>query len=547
MIISRTPFRISFLGGGTDYPRWYRHHGGAVIATTIDKYCYLTCRYLPPFFEHRIRVVYSKIENCQTVDEVSHPSVREALKFLQVTRGVEIHHDGDLPARSGMGSSSAFTVGLLHALHALEGRMVSKHQLATEGIHVEQELLHETVGSQDQVATAYGGLNHIRFLPSGEISVRPIIMSADRLSEFNSWLMLFYTGIKRTASGVASTYVEDIEDRRRSMRILQDLVEEGLAVLSAGKDLRHFGELLHEAWLVKRGSRAAKSPTSGSMGSTHDAMDAGAIGGKLLGAGGGGFMMLFVPPDRHEQVQQKFDRLIHVPFKFESRGSEIVFFEPETDYSNEDLARQAIPHREVHGTLRRSGPFRRVNGGCNPWSETSRIYVAGSNTLIGAAILRRVEHHGYTQLCNRVQEEVDLTAAREVDAYFQRVRPEYVFFAAGKSRRHRGQRELPGRPDAGQPAVQHARGRFGPPHGVRKLLYLASSCSYPKLCPQPMRVADLISGPAGAHQRGLCRGEARRHQAVPGLPAAVSATTSSWGFRPTPSVRATISAWRIRT
>ena len=175
------------------------------------------------------------------------------MKYLQVTRGVEIHHDGDLPARSGMGSSSAFTVGLLHALHALEGRMVSKRQLATEGIHVEQDLLDETVGSQDQVATAYGGLNHIRFLPSGEISVRPIIMSADRVSEFNSWLMLFYTGIKRTASGVASTYVEDIEDRRRSMRILQDLVEEGLAVLSTGSDLRYFGELLHEAWLVKRG------------------------------------------------------------------------------------------------------------------------------------------------------------------------------------------------------------------------------------------------------------------------------------------------------
>ena len=356
MIISRTPFRISFLGGGTDYPRWYKRHGGAVIATTIDKYCYLTCRYLPPFFEHRIRVVYSKIENCQTVDEVSHPSVREALKFLQVTRGVEIHHDGDLPARSGMGSSSAFTVGLLHALHALEGRMVSKHQLATEGIHVEQELLHETVGSQDQVATAYGGLNHIRFLPSGEISVRPIIMSADRLSEFNSWLMLFYTGIKRTAAGVASTYVEEIEDRRRSMRILQDLVEEGLAVLSAGKDLRHFGELLHEAWLVKRGL-SGKVTNERVDGIYHDAMNAGAVGGKLLGAGGGGFMMLFVPPDRHAEVRQALDRLIHVPFKFESRGSEIVFFEPETDYSNEDLAREAIPIERFTELCEEAGRF----------------------------------------------------------------------------------------------------------------------------------------------------------------------------------------------
>jgi len=356
MIITRTPFRISFLGGGTDYPQWYRSHGGAVIATTIDKYCYLSCRYLPPFFEHRIRVVYSKIENCQTVDEVSHPSVREALKYLQMTRGVEIHHDGDLPARSGMGSSSAFTVGLLHALHALAGRMVSKHQLAHEGIHVEQELLRETVGSQDQVATAYGGLNHIRFLPSGEISVRPIIMSADRLSEFNSWLMLFYTGIKRTASGIAGTYVADIEDRRRSMRILQDLVEEGLSVLSTGSDLRFFGELLHEAWLVKRG--LSGKVTNDRVDAIYaDAMAAGAIGGKLLGAGGGGFMLLFVPPDRHEQVRQKFNRLFHVPFKFEFQGSQVVLFEPEVDYSSEDIARQGLPTESFQELCEESGCF----------------------------------------------------------------------------------------------------------------------------------------------------------------------------------------------
>ncbi len=356
MIITRTPFRISFLGGGTDYPRWYRNHGGAVIATSIDKYCYLTCRYLPPFFEHRIRVVYSKIENCHTVDEVSHPSVREALKYLGITRGVEIHHDGDLPARSGMGSSSAFTVGLLHALHALEGRMVSKRQLATEGIHVEQELLGETVGSQDQVATAFGGLNHIRFLPSGEISVRPIIMSADRVSELNSSLMLFYTGIKRTASGVASTYVEDIEDRRRSMRILQDLVEEGLAVLSTGADLQYFGELLHEAWLVKRdlSGRVTNDRVDGIY---ADALAAGAVGGKLLGAGGGGFMLLFVPPDRREQVRQKFNRLIHVPFKFESQGSQVVLFEPEVDYSSEDIARQGLPTETFQELCEETGCF----------------------------------------------------------------------------------------------------------------------------------------------------------------------------------------------
>src|SRR5689334_12165927 len=168
MIICRTPFRLSFFGGGTDYPVWYRQHGGAVLATSIDKYCYLTCRFLPPFFEHRLRVVYSKIENCHTIDEITHPAAREVLRFLDVTRGVEIHHDGDLPARSGMGSSSAFTIGLLHALHALHGRMVGKHQLTMEGIHVEQDILKENVGSQDQVMAAYGGLNHVRFLTSGE-------------------------------------------------------------------------------------------------------------------------------------------------------------------------------------------------------------------------------------------------------------------------------------------------------------------------------------------------------------------------------------------
>src|SRR5258706_1689175 len=166
MIICRTPFRISFFGGGTDYPSWYRLHGGAVLAATIDKYCYLTCRYLPPFFEHRIRVVYRKIENCKTVEEISHPAVREALKYLAIERGVELHHDGDLPARSGMGSSSAFTVCLLNALHALRGAMATKQQLAGEAIHIEQDVLQETVGSQDQVMAAHGGLQPVKFQPA---------------------------------------------------------------------------------------------------------------------------------------------------------------------------------------------------------------------------------------------------------------------------------------------------------------------------------------------------------------------------------------------
>src|SRR5581483_7828534 len=225
VIICRTPFRISFFGGGTDYPDWYRTHGGAVLAATIDKYCYLTCRYLPPFFEHRIRLVYRRIETCRTVEEIEHPAVRETLKFLNVDRGIELHHDGDLPARSGMGSSSAFTVGLLHALRALRGEMPTKKQLAREAIHIEQEVLRETVGSQDQVMAAHGGLRHVRFLPNGEIVAAPVVLPPARVAELQAHLMLFYTGLVRTASDVAKTYVEEIDSRRRQLRLMQEFVE----------------------------------------------------------------------------------------------------------------------------------------------------------------------------------------------------------------------------------------------------------------------------------------------------------------------------------
>jgi D-glycero-alpha-D-manno-heptose-7-phosphate kinase len=252
MIISRTPFRISFFGGGTDYPAWYRDHGGTVLGATIDKYCYLTCRYLPPFFKHRIRVVYSQIENCQVVDEIAHPAVREVLRYLKIDRGVEIHHDGDLPARSGMGSSSAFTVGLLHALYALKGQMPTKRQLAAESIQIEQEMIKETVGSQDQVLAAFGGFNHVVFSQDGEITVKPITLSGDRLRELRSHLMLFYTGIERTASDVAGSYVADVDGKRSQLRIMKGLVEESLAVLNNGRDITAFGTLLDEGWQAKR-------------------------------------------------------------------------------------------------------------------------------------------------------------------------------------------------------------------------------------------------------------------------------------------------------
>ncbi|HEX6174233.1 MAG TPA: kinase, partial [Candidatus Binatia bacterium] len=300
MIISRTPFRISFFGGGTDYPAWYRDHGGTVLGATIDKYCYLTCRYLPPFFKHRIRVVYSQIENCQMVDEIAHPAVREVLRYLQIDRGVEIHHDGDLPARSGMGSSSAFTVGLLHALYALKGQMPTKRQLAAESIQIEQEMIKETVGSQDQVLAAFGGFNHVVFSQDGEITVKPITLSGDRLRELSSHLMLFYTGIERTASDVADSYVADVDGKRSQLRIMKGLVEESLAVLNNGRDIAAFGALLDEGWKAKR---SLSTRVSNSYVDEHyaHAISNGALGGKLLGAGGGGFMLLFVPPNKQNQ------------------------------------------------------------------------------------------------------------------------------------------------------------------------------------------------------------------------------------------------------
>jgi D-glycero-alpha-D-manno-heptose-7-phosphate kinase len=338
MVISRTPYRISFFGGGTDYPSWYKLHGGAVLATSIDKYCYITCRYLPPFFEHRFRVVYSKIEDCMTIDQIKHPAVRAALSQLNFERGVEVHHDGDLPARSGMGSSSSFTVGLLHALYALQGEVRSKKELAEESIQIEQQVLNETVGSQDQVTAAYGGFNHIVFLSNGDISVKPMTLSQTRLDELNDHLMLFYTGIKRTASDVAESYVETFDEKRRQLRILRDMVDEAVSILGSNQNIHHFGELLHEAWQVKRS--LSDKVSSGEIDNVYaTARERGAIGGKLLGAGGGGFMLLFVPPNQHDLVRGALSEFIHVPFRFEHGGSQIIFYDRQSEYVEQERER----------------------------------------------------------------------------------------------------------------------------------------------------------------------------------------------------------------
>lgn len=326
MIISRTPFRISFFGGGTDYPGWYKKHGGSVLATTINKYCYLNVRFLPPFFWYKYRVSYARIENRKTIDEIFHPSVRAVINFLKMKQGLEIHHVGDLPARSGLGSSSAFTVGLLNALYALEGHMPNKQKLAKESIYLEQKILKETVGSQDQVLAAHGGFNLITFHKDGEITLKPMTISSKRVEELESHLMLFYTGVARTASDIAKSYVTNIENRKKQLDRMQELVTEAYDLLNSKQDIKGFGELLNESWQIKR--TLSSSVSNKKIDKIYKrALSAGAIGGKLIGAGGGGFLLLFAPPPRQAKIRKEFSKLVYVPFKFEYEGSQVIFFD----------------------------------------------------------------------------------------------------------------------------------------------------------------------------------------------------------------------------
>lgn len=327
MIISKTPHRISFFGGGTDYSSYYLKHGGKVLGVGINKYSYINIRKLPPFFDHKHRIVYSKQENVATLDEIVHPSVRETLKFFNVDYGISIHHDGDIPARSGMGSSSAFTVGLIKSLYALEGKMISKDELAKTAIHIEQNLIQEHVGSQDQMFAAYGGLNMIEFLQSGEIIVNPVILPKGRLEEFESSLMLFFTGISRIASEVAKDQIENIENNESNLHAMKNLVDDALSLLTSDRDLKLFGEMLNETWKLKR-SLSDKISNSEIDGMYEKAIVSGAVGGKLLGAGGGGFMLFFVPKEDQNSVKEALNGYLHIPFKFDSCGSEVIVYEP---------------------------------------------------------------------------------------------------------------------------------------------------------------------------------------------------------------------------
>lgn len=327
MIISRTPFRVSFFGGGSDYPQWYRDQGGAVLATTIDKYCYISCRRLPPFFDYKHRLVYRLQETVNEISEIQHPAVRGVFSHLDWQEGVEIHHDGDLPARSGLGSSSAFTVGLINALRAMQGRYISKEELGSLAIHIEQDVIQENVGSQDQISAAYGGFNRIDFHRGGGIEVNPVILPPHRLTLFKSHLMLVFTGFARLASEVAKSKIDNLAKRATEIRRMKAMVDEGIHIVVGERPISEFGDLLHEAWTHKR--KLSEMVTTGEIDRMYaDARDAGAIGGKLLGAGGGGFMLLFVPPERQAAVRQRLAKLVHVPFEFDMSGSRIVLYQP---------------------------------------------------------------------------------------------------------------------------------------------------------------------------------------------------------------------------
>jgi D-glycero-alpha-D-manno-heptose-7-phosphate kinase len=345
MIISRTPFRISFFGGGTDYPAWFREHGGSVLATTINRYSYITCRFLPPFFEHKSRIVWSKIELVNREDEVTHPIIREAVKYLGIEEGIEIHHEGDLPARSGLGSSSAAAVGILNALYALRGDMVSKSKLAREAIYLEQDLLKEYVGVQDQIATAFGGLNRIDINRDGSFQVRPVVVSDARLRDLENHMLVFYTGIARHASSIAADQISAIPQRQNELRAMGKMVDLGTEILVGNGELADFGRLLHEAWQIKRSISEKIAPAF--VDDIYErAMKAGAVGGKLLGAGGGGFMLFVVPPDDHPKVLSALSELLVVPVEFERSGTQIIFYDPprysRTAHKRRDFQRYGV-------------------------------------------------------------------------------------------------------------------------------------------------------------------------------------------------------------
>lgn len=347
MIITSTPLRISFFGGGTDYPLWYREHGGSVLSTTIDKSCFITCRWLPPFFDYHTRISYSKVENVADNRSIEHPSVRSCLQYLGINDGVEIHHVADVPARTGLGTSSAFTVGLLLGLYALKNQMRDKHALAADAIHVEQDLLREAVGSQDQVSAAYGGFNRINFCTDGRIEVQRILATSHRLAELEQYLALYFTGFSRTASEIAAEQLKATPLKEKELNMMLALVDEAQAIIAnPNRSLIEFGRLLHDGWQIKR--TLTQRISSAHIDELYEAgLSVGALGGKLLGAGGGGFMLFFVPPERRAALRMRLKKLLCVPFRLSNEGSRVVVYEPEKPYDE----RLSVERREVYAQV----------------------------------------------------------------------------------------------------------------------------------------------------------------------------------------------------
>lgn len=327
MIITKTPFRMSFFGGGTDMPAFFNEHGGAVLSTTFDKYCYVTVRHLPPFFDYTSELVYSRIEQVDSIEKIEHPLVRNCIKFLDMHE-LRVNYESDLPARTGLGTSSSFAVGLLNAFYALKGKHASKKQLADEAIYVERELCKESGGWQDQIAAAFGGFNRIDFKDNG-YKVSPIIISPGRKQRLNENLLLFFTGFSRFSSEIQKSTEAAIKDKTAQLREMLALVNEAQEVLVNDKsDLDDFGRLLDTTWRLKRQTGAKIS--TGSIDELYEkGIKAGALGGKLLGAGGGGFLVFYVQPEKRQAVLAAMRDLLHVPFAFENGGTQVLYYAPE--------------------------------------------------------------------------------------------------------------------------------------------------------------------------------------------------------------------------
>lgn len=328
MIITRTPFRISFFGGGTDMEEFFKEYGGAVLSTTFDKYCYVNVRHLPRFFDYKNQVTYSKIERTVREEDIQHPAVRNAMRMLDMHELI-IGYDADLPARTGLGTSSSFAVGMLQAFYALKGKHVGKKKLAEDAIYLERELCQEDGGWQDQIAAAYGGMNCIEFNGSG-FEVHPVIIHPNRKKELNGNLMMFFTGFSRFSAKIQSETKQHIQEKKQQFLEMKTLVYQAEEILEdQHKNLNEFGKLLDYTWKLKRqtGSRISTSSIDEMY---QKAIDAGALGGKLLGAGGGGFLLFYTEKDKQESVRKSLDDLLEIPFEFENMGTEIIYYLPET-------------------------------------------------------------------------------------------------------------------------------------------------------------------------------------------------------------------------